>query len=328
MHEFSVHRSMGGHGVSFQRASQGASQPDRQEKDSGGPGSFDYPKNNDAGYAITGGMDPKTQFMVSQNLSSGQSYSSRWGGHHGWHRHSDGGGQVPFGGNDNGGAFGVYGGQAPAEQSGRPGQASTNDSGAGWNNNVSIMASSGAQNTTSNSYSGGNLVGGYLYDLEQGMDAGLNLDAANAKAQSKNAEGATSANVNANSLVKGKGGKALIVTGDNYGNDQDADQLAAKLKKDYGMDVQIIKNASPNQLKAALQKMGQDKGQQCMVAVMAHGVKDGSGNNNGKMAMGKGDGDQWLTEDMLKQEVNQYLSPNFDNVNVLLNSCYSGNFVS
>jgi hypothetical protein len=65
-----------------------------------------------------------------------------------------------------------------------------------------------------------------------------------------------------------------------------------------------------------------------MVAVLGHGAEDSSGKNNGTIAMGKGDGDQWLSEADLKSEVNQYLSPSYDNVNVLLNSCYSGNFVN
>jgi hypothetical protein len=203
-------------------------------------------------------------------------------------------------------------------------------SGTGWNKNVAVMASSDAQHETVDSYSGGKLVGGYLSDLENNMDSDNNIAQANADAEAKNDAGAESSGVTANSLVKGKGGNAVIVTGDGYdGPDtDDADQLADKLKKDYGMNVTVIKDASPNQLKAALQQMGQQKGQQCMVAVLAHGAKDDSGQNNGMMALGKGDGDQWLSEADLKSEVNQYLSPNYGNVNVLLNSCFSGNFVN
>src|SRR5690348_17428053 len=49
-------------------------------------------------------------------------------------------------------------------------------------------------------------------------------------------DGAISANVHSDSLRKGKGGKALIATGDGYTNDNDADQLADKLRKNYGME--------------------------------------------------------------------------------------------
>ena|GEM_PF-2532601 len=200
--------------------------------------------------------------------------------------------------------------------------------GNGWNKNVAVMASSSADKETMTAYSGGHAVGGYLGKFEEGLDKYDNVADVNNYAQKNSSDDAVSSGVTANSLVKGKGGNAVIVTGDNYGNDEDADQLADKLKKNYGMNVKVIKNASPNQLKAALQEMGQQNGEQCMVAVLAHGAKDDSGKNNGMIALGKGDGDQWLSEDALKSEVNQYLSPSYKNVNVMFNSCFSGNYVN
>jgi hypothetical protein len=210
---------------------------------------------------------------------------------------------------------------AAADQSSAPDQSSGN----GWNKNVAVMASSAADKETVTSYSDNHAVGGYLGEVEKGMDSTNNIADANAYAQQNSSDGAVSSGVTANSLVKGKGGNAIVVTGDNYPG-QDADDLAAKLKQDYGMNVTVIKDASPNQLKDAIQKMGQQNGQQCMVAVLGHGAPSDSG--SGDIALGKGDGDQWLTEDALKSEVNQYLSPSYSNVNVMFNSCYSGNFVN
>jgi hypothetical protein len=220
-------------------------------------------------------------------------------------------------------------GHKPESEHGPVKEVNDKGKGKGWNKNVSVMASSSADKETRNIYSGGKLVGGYLHELEKGMDDGKGIEQANAKAQGEEKpkeDGAISYNVGPDSLVKGKGGKALIVTGDGYTDDKDADQLADKLKKNYGMDVKVIKDASPNQMKSEIEKMGKEGGKQAVVAVLAHGAKDGSGKKEGKMAMGKGDGDQWLSEEMLKKEVNGKLAPKFGHVNVLLNSCYSGNF--
>lgn len=412
---FSVHSFGYSCGPSWQSQSPGSSQSSQGCDDSPSPSdnSPSPSSGGDPGPSITGGMDSKTQYMVTlglQNAPSGGNGPSDgsgdssgdgsdgsgnsgdsgggpggchgggghgWGGHHGDHGGGSGGPpgsgnnwggnsnnivyvdqngnpiSPPDGGSGDGsdgsgnGDWGGGGNYSPSPSSGLSpspgsnagnvgsssgssgsGSANNNGSSQGWNSNVGVMASSSAANETTDWYSGSQLVGGYLYDLEQGMDSGDSIDQANAAAQSKDSEGAISTGVTSNSLVKGKGGNAVIVTGDNYGNEQDADDLAAKLKQDYGMNVTVIHDASPNQLKAALQQMGQQTGQQCLVAVLAHGAHDDSGQDNGMIALGKGDGDQWLSEDDLKNEVNQYLSPNYGNVNVLLNSCYSGNFVS
>lgn len=193
--------------------------------------------------------------------------------------------------------------------------------GAGWNNNVNVFASSAPDQETWESDSSG-----YLTDLEKGMDSGETLTQAHDGVHL--AQDPMRNNANPNSLVKGGGGNAVIVTGDGY--DQDgahANALANSLRKDYGMNVKIIPDSSPNQLRAALQQMGQQTGQQAVVAVLAHGARDTSGKNDGDIALGKGDGDQWLHESDLKSMVNQYLAPNYKNVNVVLNSCYSGQFV-
>ena len=193
----------------------------------------------------------------------------------------------------------------------------------GWNKNVNVFASSSPTEET--------WGGRFLDNLEKGADQGKTLTQSfdDAPKLGGNKQTPIRNQASENSLVKGKGGKAVIVTGDNYDSTGggDADKLATTLKKDYGMDVTVIHDASPKQLKEALQKMGQDKGEQCMVAVLGHGAKDDSGKNNGTIALGKKDGNQWLSEADLKSEVNEYLSPNYDNVNVVFNSCFSGNFV-
>jgi hypothetical protein len=196
---------------------------------------------------------------------------------------------------------------------------------AGWNKNVNVFASSDASQETMDVFSGGKQTGGYLAQVEDGMDQGKSLTQAHDGVH-LDTQAPVRNNASPNSLVKGKGGNAVVVTGDGIDAPQ-ANQFADKLRKDYGMNVKVIPNSSPNQLKAALQEMGQQKGQQAMVAVLAHGAKDDSGKNDGNIAMGKGDGDQWLHEDSLKSMVNQYLAPNYGNVNVVLNSCFSGNFV-
>lgn len=193
-----------------------------------------------------------------------------------------------------------------------------NDS--GWNKNVNVFASS-----QSNEESWGSADSGYLPELEKGMDKGETLTQAHDGVH-LNTQTPIRNNANPNSLVKGKGGNAVVVTGDNI-SPAEGQKFADTLKRDYGMNVQVIPDSSPKQLQAAIQKMGQQKGQQAMVAVLAHGAKDDSGKNNGMMALGKNDGDQWLSEGNLKSMVNQYLAPNYSNVNVVVSSCFAGNFV-
>jgi len=214
-----------------------------------------------------------------------------------------------------GGGNGDYSQPSPGPS--QPGNVS-NDT--GWNNNVNVFCSSDANHETLENDSSG-----YLTDLENGMDKGESLTQAHDNVHMDQNPVRNNAS---NSLVKGKGGNAIIVTGDGYDtNGAHSQALAAALKRDYGMNVQIISDASPNQLKAALQNMGQQKGQQCLVAVLGHGAHDDSGQNNGDIAMGKSDGDQWLKENDLKSMVNQYLAPNYGSVNLVINSCFSGNFV-
>ena len=116
--------------------------------------------------------------------------------------------------------------------------------------------------------------------------------------------------------------------GDGHGGDeQECDEHAAELKKAYGADVEVIADCSPAKLKAKMEEMSKGSGEQVLVDILAHGAHDDSGKNEGNMALGKKDGDQWLHEQDLKDMVNKNLAPHYKNVNVLIESCYSGNFV-
>jgi len=203
-----------------------------------------------------------------------------------------------------------------------PNTGATIANGDGWNKNVAVFASSKADEE-----SWGNDTSGYTFSLAKAMDQGDTLTQAQDSVHLDNQTPIRN-NANPNSLVHGGGGTAILVTGDNIDpSGNETKTLADALKRDYGMDVKVISDGSPNQLKAAIQEAGQQTGKQCVVAVLAHGAKDDSGKNEGTMALGKGDGDQWLHEDMLKSWVNQYLSPKYTNTNVIISSCFGGNFV-
>jgi hypothetical protein len=100
--------------------------------------------------------------------------------------------------------------------------------------------------------------------------------------------------------------------------------LVDSLEQEYGMKVKLIKQSSSEELKAAMQEAGQQTGEQCVVAILAHGAEDTSGEKKGFMGLGQGG---QLDEEELKSWVNQYLAPNYSNVNVIISSCYAGNFV-
>ena len=271
---------------------------------------------------LGGGMGDMSGGGSNGQQSGDYSQSLSAGGHGGGGHWFGGPGSYNPGGDNSGQGTGDSSGSSnPPDNSNSPsntgGGAENSGSSAGWNNNVSVFASSKANEET--------WGGEFLDGLENGMDNGKTLTQAD-QGLHLSRQTPISNDAKVNSLVKGKGGKALIVTGDNYPTEGDATKLADNLKK-QGMDVQIIHDASPKQLKAAIQQMGGQNGQQCLVAVLAHGAKDDSGKNNGTIALGKGDGDQWLHESDLKSWVNQYLSPSYGNVNVVFNSCFSGNFV-
>jgi len=200
--------------------------------------------------------------------------------------------------------------------------------GKGWASNVNVFTSSNKDQESVGYYSNDQLVGGYMAELEKNMDKGQSLKEAHDNVK---LDGQTPMRNHANegSLVPGKGGKAVVVTGDGI-SEKEAQQFAEHLKKDYGMDVQVIGDATPDQLKSAVKDMGNGPGgQQCMVAVLAHGAKDDSGKANGNMALGKGNdpSKQWLSENDLQSMVNDNLAGKYDNVNVVVSSCFSGNYV-
>lgn len=229
---------------------------------------------------------------------------------------------------------------APATDTRKGAQAADDDSapggtgntgvadGKGWASNVNVFTSSNKDQESFGVYSNDELVGGYMAELEKNMDKGQTLKQAHDNVK---LDGQTPMRNHANegSLVAGKGGKAVVVTGDGI-SEKEAQQFADHLKKDYGMDVQVIGDATPDQLKSAVKDMGNGPGgQQCMVAVLAHGAKDDSGNANGNMALGKGNdpSKQWLSENDLQSMVNDNLAGKYDNVNVVVSSCFSGNYV-
>jgi hypothetical protein len=297
--------------------------------------------NMGSGAGGAGGSDPSGGIGSGGDVNGGGSGGGMPGGDYG----GSGSGSDPYsgmsnpgtsgsGGSDSGGYGDAFGSDSTPSASGGDNQYTDTQGGGGnggigngqgWGKNVNVFTSSNADQETVDVYSGGKQVGGYLADLEKGMDQGKSIKAAHDSVGLDN-QNPMRNNASDTSLVKGKGGNAVIVTGDNI-DPKEADQFADTLRKDYGMNVKVVPNSSPNQLKAALQEMGQQSGEQCLVGVLAHGAKDDSGNNNGNMALGKGDGDQWLKEDMLKSMVNQYLAPNYKNVNVVVSSCFSGNFV-
>ena len=191
----------------------------------------------------------------------------------------------------------------------------------GWDKNVNVFCTVHADQA-----SAGTATTGYWSSMKQAFNSGASSlrdahDSVNLDYQQT-----IRTNAPENSFVKGGGGKILVVGGDSI-SAEECQQHAADLKKAFGVDVEVVPNCSPAKLKAKLQEMGQGSGQQVLVDILAHGAKDDSGKNNGNMALGKDDGDQWLHEDALKSMVNQYLAPKYKNVNLLIESCYSGNFV-
>jgi len=196
---------------------------------------------------------------------------------------------------------------------------------AGWNNNVNVYCSS-----TKDQETFGDQNSGYIKALDQGLDAGDTLTQAHDAVRLNSPQTQTPIRNNAkwNSLSRGKGGKALLVTGDGIDR-AEADVFAAHLRRDEGMDVTVLADPTPEKFKEAIQQMGLSKGEQCLIGISAHGAHDDSGQGNGNIALGYQDGEAnaWLHENDLKSWINQYLSPNYANVNVVLDSCYSGNFI-
>jgi len=201
-------------------------------------------------------------------------------------------------------------------------------SGEGWNQNVSVFASSKSTEASVGAYSGGKMTDGYIPALTKGMNQNMTLTQAHDSTRSDEflkKQAPIRNNANLNSLVPGGGGTAIVVTGDNIDPDGvETQMLVDSIEKNYGMKVKLIKDSSPDQLKAAMQEAGQQKGKQCLVAILAHGAKDTSGENKGFMGLGQGG---QVEEADLKSWVNQYLSPSYANVNVIISSCYAGNFV-